>query len=79
MKSFVSRIFLGVRGEGGLDVAADLAAGRLKLVLPTWQGERVPLYFVTAERSESSPILTALREHLLRQLGQSMPATNSDE
>lgn len=58
----------GIACLSRLDVAADLAAGRLMPVLPTWQGERTPLYFVTAERSESSSILTALREHLLRRL-----------
>ena len=69
----------GIACLSQLDVATDLAAGRLRLVLPTWQGEPAPLYFVTAERSESSPILTALREHLLIQLGQSTPTTSSDE
>ena len=68
----------GIACLSQLDVAADLAAGRLRLVLPTWQGERVPLYFVTAVRSESSSILTALREHLLRKLGQSGHSAGAD-
>jgi DNA-binding transcriptional LysR family regulator len=47
-----------------LDVAEDIAAGRLQVLCPEWQGEEVPLYLACADRRQLSPTVRLLREFL---------------
>ncbi|WP_028448560.1 LysR family transcriptional regulator [Chitinibacter tainanensis] len=54
----------GLAYKSWLDVAADLAAGRLLPLLTDWQGELAPLYLVCADRRQLSPLVQALRQHL---------------
>ncbi len=54
----------GIAYKSGLDVAADLAAGRLRRLCPDWQGELVPLALICADRRQLSPTVALLREHL---------------
>ncbi|KPC49553.1 LysR family transcriptional regulator [Amantichitinum ursilacus] len=44
----------GLAYKSRLDVAADLAAGRLVDVMPDWDGERSPLYLVCPHRASAS-------------------------
>jgi DNA-binding transcriptional LysR family regulator len=55
---------LGICYRAHIDVHADLASGRLRLVCPDWQGENVPLTMVLAHRKHVSPAVNALREFL---------------
>lgn len=54
----------GVAYKSGLDVLADLRAGRLRPLLEGYETEAAPLYLVTPHRLMLSPAVTALREHL---------------
>lgn len=58
----------GIACLSELDVARDIAAGRLIHLLPDWLGEKNALYFVCAHRSLLSPAVIALREFLLARL-----------
>jgi DNA-binding transcriptional LysR family regulator len=55
---------LGICYRSRIDVHADLASGRLRLVCPDWQGDEVPLYMVLANRKQVSPAVRVLREFL---------------
>lgn len=55
---------LGICYRAHIDVHADLASGRLRLVCPDWQGENVPLTMVLAHRKHVSPAVKALRAFL---------------
>jgi DNA-binding transcriptional LysR family regulator len=62
----------GVAGRGivyksRIDVAADIAAGRLVELLPG-QGERAPLHLVSAHRSQLTPVVQRLRDFLREQI-----------
>ncbi|QEL54660.1 LysR family transcriptional regulator [Chromobacterium paludis] len=54
----------GIAYKSGLDVLADLRAGRLLPLLEGYETEAAPLYLVTPHRLMLSPAVTALREHL---------------
>lgn len=54
----------GVCYRSRLDVAHDLAAGRLRTLCDDWQGESVPLYLVCPDRRQMSPTIRTLREFL---------------
>ena len=54
----------GIAYKSRLDVAPDLAAGRLVELCPSWQGELAPLSLVCADRRQLSPTVVLLREHL---------------
>ncbi|KAB2924874.1 MAG: LysR family transcriptional regulator [Dechloromonas sp.] len=54
----------GIACKSGLDIAPDLAAGRLIRLCPDWQGESVPLSLICADRRQLSPTVVLLREHL---------------
>jgi DNA-binding transcriptional LysR family regulator len=56
---------LGLCYRSLIDVRADLAAGRLRLVCPDWAGDNVPLYMVLANRRQVSPAVRVLREFLV--------------
>lgn len=52
----------GVAYKAWIDVAHDLAAGRLTALCPDWQTEHVPLYMVLPDRLQLTPALRLLRE-----------------
>lgn len=54
----------GIAYKSGLDVAADLAAGRLVRLLDDWEGEASPLYMVLPGRRQLTPGLRLLREFI---------------
>jgi len=54
----------GIAYKSRLDVAADLRAGRLEALLPDYECESTPLYFVCPHRLMLTPAVTALREML---------------
>lgn len=55
---------LGVAYKSHLDVAADLAAGRLVALLPAWQGEPAPLHWMAVGRHGITPALQRLAANL---------------
>ena len=54
----------GVAYKSWLDVAADVQAGRLRVLLPELQGERAPLNLLCAHRAQLSKPVNLLREML---------------
>ena len=54
----------GIAYKSGLDIASDLAAGRLVRLCPDWQGEAAPLSLTCADRRQLSPTVVLLREFL---------------
>ncbi|WP_293765641.1 LysR family transcriptional regulator [uncultured Aquitalea sp.] len=61
---------LGIAYKSGLDVAADLACGRLVALCPAWQGDPAPLNMMCASRRLLSPAVQALREFLAQRLAE---------
>ncbi|RZL31973.1 MAG: LysR family transcriptional regulator [Rubrivivax sp.] len=57
---------LGIAYKSGLDVAADLAAGRLVALLPGWLGEPSPLHWMAVGRHRMTPALRRLAAELRR-------------
>ncbi len=51
---------LGIAYKSRLDVAADLAAGRLVDLLPAWRGESAPLHWMAVGRHRLTPALRRL-------------------
>jgi DNA-binding transcriptional LysR family regulator len=60
----------GIAYKSRLDITADLAAGRLLQLCPDWQGEAAPLYMLLPDRRQLTPLIKALRSHLLQYLPQ---------
>ncbi|MFS2162020.1 LysR family transcriptional regulator, partial [Pseudomonas sp. Pseusp122] len=54
----------GLAYKSWLDVAADVQAGHLKILLPQLQGERSPLNILCAHRAQLSQPVNALRDLL---------------
>lgn len=54
----------GICYRSHIDVAQDIAAGRLQVLCPHWRGEPAPLYLLCADRKQLSPTVRLLREHL---------------
>ena len=54
----------GLAYKSRLDVADDLAAGRLVAVLPGWLGEPAPLHWMVVGRHQLTPALRRLAERL---------------
>lgn len=54
----------GIVYRSRMDMATDVAAGRLRVICPDWEGENVPLYFVCADRRQMSPAVRLLKEFL---------------
>ncbi|MGE8362980.1 LysR family transcriptional regulator [Pseudomonas sp.] len=52
----------GLVYKSWLDVAGDVTAGRLTVVLPQWQGEATPLNLICAHRAQLSKPVHLLRE-----------------
>ncbi|WP_310331230.1 LysR substrate-binding domain-containing protein [Roseateles asaccharophilus] len=57
---------LGIAYKSRLDVADDLAAGRLVALLPDWQGEPAPLHWMAIGRHRLTPALRRLAVELRR-------------
>ena len=55
---------LGIAYKSHLDVAADLAAGRLVALLPGWLGEAAPLHWMAVGRHRLTPTLRRLAASL---------------
>lgn len=68
----------GLAYKSALDVAADLAAGRLQVLLPDWQGEAAPLNLVCPDRRHISPLVRELQDFLAERCGglQEIPSNN---
>ncbi len=60
----------GVAYKSWLDVAADVRAGRLKVLMPQLQGEATPLNLLCAHRAQLSKPVNLLREMLVRRCEQ---------
>jgi DNA-binding transcriptional LysR family regulator len=56
---------LGICYRSRIDVHADLASGRLRLILPEWEGVNAPLTMLVANRKQLSPAVRVLREFLV--------------
>jgi DNA-binding transcriptional LysR family regulator len=56
----------GIAYKSWLDVASEIAAGRLVQLNPHWVGEPSPLYAVLPGRRQLSPATRALRDWLLQ-------------
>ncbi|MDQ8021995.1 MAG: LysR family transcriptional regulator [Moraxellaceae bacterium] len=54
----------GVTYKSALDVAGDLAAGRLVALCPEWETEPTPLYLVSPDRRLLSPAVGLLRDFI---------------
>ncbi len=54
----------GIAYKSGLDVANDLAEGRLRALCTDWQAEPAPLYMVLPDRRQLTPGLRLLREFI---------------
>ncbi len=54
----------GIAYKSGLDVAADISAGRLVRLLEDWQGEASHIYMVLPGRRQLTPGLRLLREFI---------------
>jgi DNA-binding transcriptional LysR family regulator len=62
----------GICYRSYIDVASEIAAGRLRILCPDWEGESVPLYFVCADRRQLSPTVRLLREFIEAKCGRFM-------
>ena len=58
---------LGIAYKSRLDVAGDVAAGRLQLLLPEVAGEATPLHLVCTHRAQVTPLVLQLRDFLREQ------------
>jgi DNA-binding transcriptional LysR family regulator len=56
---------IGICYRSRIDVHADLASGRLRLILPEWEGVNAPLTMLVASRKQLSPAVRVLREFLM--------------
>jgi len=54
----------GICYRSRLDVAHEVAAGRLRILCGDWEGEPFPLYIVCPDRRQLSPMVRLLREFL---------------
>ncbi|WNJ97659.1 LysR substrate-binding domain-containing protein [Vibrio ruber] len=60
---------LGLKGRGIvnkslIDASQDIIEGKLRKVLPDWQGESVPLYMVCADKRQLRPIIREFQKFL---------------
>ena len=58
---------LGIAYKSRLDLSADLAAGRLQILLPEVAGEAAPLHLVCMHRAQVTPLVLQLRDFLREQ------------
>jgi len=64
----------GICYRSRIDVAQDIAAGRLQVLCADWRGEPAPLYLLCADRKQLSPTVRLLREHLESRFREFSPA-----
>lgn len=60
---------LGLAYKSRVDVAADLAAGRLVALLPDWLGEPAPLHWMAVGRHRLTPAVRRLAENIRARFG----------
>lgn len=60
----------GLACKSRLDIAQDLAAGRLVELLPQWQGEATPLHLMCADRRLLNPAVAVLRDFIAAKCGE---------
>ncbi|WP_417761440.1 LysR family transcriptional regulator [Shewanella sp.] len=60
----------GIAYKSRLDIADDLAAGRLVPLCQGWRGEAAPLNMLVPDRCQLSPLIKALQQFLLKRLKQ---------
>lgn len=60
----------GIAYKSRLDVGADIHAGRLRVLLPDFGGEAVPLHLVCTHRSQVTPAVLLLRDFLRGEVDQ---------
>lgn len=65
----------GIAYKAALDVAEDIAQGRLQVLCPEWKTEAAPLFLVVPDRRQLSPLLRALRDFIAQRALQAVPAT----
>lgn len=58
----------GIAYKSYLDVAWDLAQGRLQVLCPEWQTEISPLYLTVPNRHQVTPLLRTLQKYVIEQL-----------
>jgi DNA-binding transcriptional LysR family regulator len=63
---------LGLAYKSALDVASDLAAGRLLALLPGWTGEPAPLHWMTVGRHGLTPAVRRLAQALRERCSQTL-------
>ena len=56
----------GICYRSRLDIAQEVAAGRLRILCEDWKGDDLPLYIVCPDRRQLSPMVRMLREYLER-------------
>lgn len=67
----------GIAYKAGLDVASDLAAGRLRALCSGWTTEATPLFIVLPSRRQLTPLVRSLRDFVaLRTAGLAPPVGN---
>lgn len=64
----------GIAYKSALDIADDLAAGRLIRLCPEWRGDPAPLNLVCADRRQLSPAIRELRALLAARCGERLVA-----
>ncbi|RDZ26177.1 LysR family transcriptional regulator [Lysobacter silvisoli] len=69
---------LGIAYKSWLDVADDLAAGRLLPLCEGWRGEATPLHLVSPDRRLLSPAVQRLREFLAERCRETAAASGHD-
>lgn len=60
----------GIAYRSYVDVANDLALGRLQALCTNWQTEDAPLFFTVSGRKQITPLLRALYEFVIQQIPQ---------
>jgi DNA-binding transcriptional LysR family regulator len=69
----------GVAYKSWLDVAADVHAGRLNVLMPELQGELAPLNLLCAHRAQLSKPVNLLREMLKLRCAELAPRITASE
>lgn len=54
----------GICYRSRLDMANDIATGRLQVLCEDWEGETAPLYIICPDRRQLTPMVRMLREYL---------------
>lgn len=68
----------GIAYKSRLDVAEDIANGRLRVLCPQWQGEAAPLNLICADRRQLSARIQSLRHYLATQCEQQLARSEGE-